>query len=48
MLLAGVRSRRPRALGHVGHLQLLIEVLGVGMGLGKASVYKYIAWLLPE
>jgi len=39
------------ALGfHVGLAQfvLLIEVLGIGMGLGKASVYKYIAEYFPN
>jgi NNP family nitrate/nitrite transporter-like MFS transporter len=45
MLLACV----PLAGSHVGlgTFILLIEVLGIGMGLGKASVYKYIADYFP-
>jgi NNP family nitrate/nitrite transporter-like MFS transporter len=52
MLLACVPLAAPDgALGfHVGLAQfvLLIEVLGIGMGLGKASVYKYIADYFPN
>jgi NNP family nitrate/nitrite transporter-like MFS transporter len=52
MLLACVPLAAPRgSLGfHVGLSQfvLLIEVLGIGMGLGKASVYKYIADYFPN
>jgi MFS transporter, NNP family, nitrate/nitrite transporter len=52
MLLACVPLAAPDgALGfHVGLPQfiLLIEVLGIGMGLGKASVYKYIAEYFPN
>src|SRR6185436_2774934 len=52
MLLACVPLAAPDgALGfHVGLAQfvLLIEVLGIGMGLGKASVYKYIAEYFPN
>ena len=52
MLLACVPLAAPRgSLGfHVGLTQfiLLIEVLGIGMGLGKASVYKYIADYFPN
>jgi len=52
MLLACVPLAAPDgALGfHVGLPQfvLLIEVLGIGMGLGKASVYKYIADYFPN
>jgi MFS transporter, NNP family, nitrate/nitrite transporter len=52
MLLACVPLAAPDgALGfHVGLSQfvLLIEVLGIGMGLGKASVYKYIADYFPN
>jgi len=46
MLLACV----PLAGVHVGLLTfvVLIEVLGIGMGLGKASVYKYIAEYFPN
>jgi NNP family nitrate/nitrite transporter-like MFS transporter len=46
MLLACVPLAAPDgALGfHLGLTPffLLVEVLGIGMGLGKASVYKYI------
>ena len=52
MLLACVPLAAPDgALGfHVGLPQfvLFIEVLGIGMGLGKASVYKYIADYFPN
>jgi NNP family nitrate/nitrite transporter-like MFS transporter len=52
MLLACVPLAAPEgALGfHVGLPQfvLFIEVLGIGMGLGKASVYKYIADYFPN
>ena len=52
MLLACVPLAAPDgALGfHVGLAQFiaLIEVLGIGMGLGKASVYKYIAEYFPN
>jgi nitrate/nitrite transporter NarK len=52
MLLACVPLAAPRgSLGfNVGLTQfiLLIEVLGIGMGLGKASVYKYIADYFPN
>jgi NNP family nitrate/nitrite transporter-like MFS transporter len=46
MLLACV----PLAGSHVGlaPFVIFIEVLGVGMGLGKASVYKYIADYFPN
>ncbi|HXU03630.1 MAG TPA: nitrate/nitrite transporter [Polyangia bacterium] len=46
MLLACV----PLATAHIslGRFVLLIEVLGIGMGLGKASVYKYIAEYFPN
>ena len=40
-----------RALGFkvgLGGFVALIEVLGIGMGLGKASVYKYIADYFPN
>ena len=52
MLLACVPLAAPDgALGfHVGLAQFIIfvEVLGIGMGLGKASVYKYIADYFPN
>ena len=52
MLLASVPLAAPDgALGfHVGLSQfvLLVEVLGIGMGLGKASVYRYIADYFPN
>jgi NNP family nitrate/nitrite transporter-like MFS transporter len=52
MLLACVPLAAPDgSLGfHVGlgPFVLLIEVLGIGMGLGKASVYKYIADYFPN
>ena len=52
MLLACVPLAAPDgSLGfHVGLAQfiVLIEVLGIGMGLGKASVYKYIADYFPN
>jgi NNP family nitrate/nitrite transporter-like MFS transporter len=52
MLLACVPLAAPDgALGFRVDLPLfviLIEVLGVGMGLGKASVYKYIAEYFPN
>ena len=52
MLLACVPLAAPdRALGfHVGLAQfvMLVEVLGIGMGLGKASVYRYIADYFPN
>ena len=52
MLLACVPLAAPDgALGfHVGLAQfiVLVEVLGIGMGLGKASVYKYIAEYFPN
>src|SRR6185503_9597464 len=52
MLLACVPLAAPDgALGfHVGLAQFVafIEVLGIGMGLGKASVYKYIADYFPN
>jgi NNP family nitrate/nitrite transporter-like MFS transporter len=40
----------PLAASHVGLTKFvcLIEVLGIGMGLGKASVYKYIADYFPN
>jgi NNP family nitrate/nitrite transporter-like MFS transporter len=46
MLLACV----PLAYSQVGlpKFILLLEVLGIGMGLGKASVYKYIADYFPN
>jgi len=51
MLLACVPLAAPGgALGfHVGLAQFVvfIEVIGIGMGLGKASVYKYIADYFP-
>jgi NNP family nitrate/nitrite transporter-like MFS transporter len=52
MLLACVPlAAPPGALGfHLGvtGFFLLVEVLGVGMGLGKASVYKYIPEYFPD
>jgi len=52
MLLACVPLAAPDgSLGfHVGLAQFIvfIEVLGIGMGLGKASVYKYIADYFPN
>ena len=52
MLLACVPLAAPDgALGfHVGLAQFiaLVEVLGIGMGLGKASVYKYIPEYFPN
>jgi NNP family nitrate/nitrite transporter-like MFS transporter len=52
MLLACVPLAAPDgALGfHVGVAPffLLVEVLGIGMGLGKASVYKYIPDYFPN
>jgi NNP family nitrate/nitrite transporter-like MFS transporter len=52
MLLACVPLAAPGgSLGfHVGLGQfvLFIEVIGIGMGLGKASVYKYIADYFPN
>jgi MFS transporter, NNP family, nitrate/nitrite transporter len=51
MLLASVPLAAPRgALGFdVGPVTffLLVEVLGVGMGIGKAAVYKYIPAYFP-
>ncbi len=51
MLLACVPLALPRgAFGvHVGPVAFfwLVEVLGIGMGLGKASVYKYIPDYFP-
>jgi NNP family nitrate/nitrite transporter-like MFS transporter len=52
MLLACIPLALPdRALGfHVGPAVFfaLVEVLGIGMGLGKASVYKYIPEYFPN
>jgi len=52
MLLACVPLAAPHgSLGFnvgLGGFVALIEVLGIGMGLGKASVYKYIADYFPN
>ena len=49
MLAACVAPVAPaRRLGTAGPFFLLVEVLGVGMGLGKASVYKYIPEYFPK
>jgi NNP family nitrate/nitrite transporter-like MFS transporter len=52
MLLTSLLLAAPeRALGvHVGPKLFfaLVEILGVGMGLGKASVYKYIPEYFPK
>jgi NNP family nitrate/nitrite transporter-like MFS transporter len=52
MLLACVPLAAPdRSLGFQvgpGLFFALVEVLGIGMGLGKASVYKYISDYFPE
>ena len=52
MLLASMTLAAPsRAFGgHLGLMPffLLVELLGIGMGLGKASVYKYIPEYFPN
>jgi NNP family nitrate/nitrite transporter-like MFS transporter len=47
MLLASAILSAPRALG-LTEFVILVEVLGIGMGLGKASVYKYIPEYFPH
>jgi NNP family nitrate/nitrite transporter-like MFS transporter len=49
MLVASVLLSAPRRfdLG-LGGFFVLVEILGVGMGLGKASVYKYIPEYFPK
>jgi NNP family nitrate/nitrite transporter-like MFS transporter len=47
MLVASVLLSSPRPLS-LPQFFVLIEVLGIGMGLGKASVYKYIPEYFPN
>jgi MFS transporter, NNP family, nitrate/nitrite transporter len=50
MLLASMMLAAPANVFHLGLplFFLLVEVLGIGMGLGKASVYKYIPEYFPN